>query len=504
MSKIIENFAVLAALVLSSAALAVQDDAGIEEDAYPMDQSVPVADEESLSDDEPDSEANGEAVGKTIDDSTASVSEDRLLEEFARYRTLINEGALDEADIAAKRIVEMAIEVYGAQSRETASALNNLGIVQHSNGQFDAAIQNFSSSVEIIENVEDKLNTALVNPLKGLGSAQLAIGRPDRANDTFTRAAHITHVNEGPHNIEQVEILESIAEAQLRMGQTKDARSVLDRIHILNVRFFEKDPLGLVPSLMNRASWQHRAGYYNDERITYRRAVRIVESGGGKNDPQLIEPLRLLGESFYFVDVSLSTSQQAGLVTTGEMYFKRAARIAEKTEDLDWHILIETKLALADYYTFTESQNRSRRIYREVWEILSTDEERIATRDEMFKDPVATRKEQLPVFVGNSSNAGPSGANLLTGSIVVDYTVSSRGRVRDLRTEATPAEFTDIQRMVHREIRQRIYRPRIVDGVPVQASGQTFKHEFSYAQADLDALRKEQAASAAKKSGSRN
>ena len=72
--------------------------------------------------------------------------------------SLINEGALDEADIAAKRIVEMAIQVYGPQSRETASALNNLGIVQHSNGQYDAAIQNFASSVEILESVEDKLN----------------------------------------------------------------------------------------------------------------------------------------------------------------------------------------------------------------------------------------------------------------------------------------------------------------------------------------------------------
>ena len=75
----------------------------------------------------------------------------------------------------------MAIKVYGPQSRETANALNNLGIVQHSNGQYDAAIQNFTSSVEIIELVSDRLNDALVNPLKGLGAAQLGNGRPDQA-----------------------------------------------------------------------------------------------------------------------------------------------------------------------------------------------------------------------------------------------------------------------------------------------------------------------------------
>lgn len=129
-----------------------------------------------------------------VDDQTApsiAATEEQLMQEFARYRQLITEGALDEADVAAKRIVEMAIKVYGPLSRETASALNNLGIVQHSNGQFDAAIQNFQSSVEIIEVVEDRLNTALVNPLKGLGAAQIANGNPGGANQTYQRAAHI-------------------------------------------------------------------------------------------------------------------------------------------------------------------------------------------------------------------------------------------------------------------------------------------------------------------------
>jgi len=472
------TYAALASLLLTPLVAASADpETGSDEVLIdPMEQTVPVADEDALS--EPTPEAMPDEV-----------SEEQLLTEFARYRKLIQEGTLDEADIAAKRIVEMAIKVYGPRSRETANALNNLGIVQHSNGQYDAAIQNFSASVEIIELVEDRLNSALVNPLKGLGAAQLANGRPDQALKTFNRATHITEVNEGPHNLDQIEILESIAETLLRMGNTKKARNILDRIHIINVKHFEKNPMGLLPSLMSRAEWQHRAGYYAEERITYRRAIRIIETNSGKNSPLLIEPVRRLGRTYYFVDIAQATPQQQGQISSGEVYFKRAARIAKKSEDIPWFDKAEAQLDLGDYYVYIESQNRARRIYKEVWDLLSTDEERIAQRTAWFEDPVPIRTNPLPAYTGGIAAAKSKRSEALSGKIVVNYTVSARGRVRNLRTEAFPKEFTDMQSVVHREIRNRTYRPRVVDGVPVKSENLKFEHDFSYSKSELDALR---------------
>ena len=468
------TYTALALLILTPLFAAAQDE-GVDDDDIivdPVEQTVPVADAEVLP--EPQQDA---------------ASEERLLEEFARYRVMLQQGTLDEADIAAKRIVEMAIRVYGPRSRETANALNNLGIVQHSSGQYDAAIQNFTSSIEIVEFVADRLNDALVNPLKGLGAAQLGNGRPDQARKTYIRAAHITQVNEGPHNLGQIEILESIAETHIRMGDPKSARSILDRIHIINVKHFEQDPLGLLPSLMSRADWQHRAGYYAEERTTYRRAVRIIETSAGKNDPLLVEPLRRLGESFYFVDINVATPQQAGLVSNGELYFKRAARIAEKSENMDWRQRAKAQIVLADYYIYIDSQNRARKLYKQVWDLLSTDDEHLAQRTAWFQDPGAIRAERLPAYAGKAAPGNPERGDILSGRIVVDYTVSARGRVRNLRTEAFPPEFTDMQRVVHREIRQRIHRPRVVDGAPVQADEMHFEHNFEYSKADLEAIR---------------
>jgi len=487
------TYAALASLLLPPI-VAVSQDTQTGNDAEPVDpmeQTVPVADDDS-------------AAAATSEPMAEEATEERLLAEFARYRRLIQAGTFDEADIAAKTIVEMAIKVYGPRSRETANALNNLGIVQQRNGQYDAAIQNFSSAVEIIESVEDRLNAALVNPLKGLGAAQLSNGQPGKAVKTFNRAAHISEVNEGPHNLGQIEILESVAETYLRLGDKKSARNILDRIHILNVKHYEKNPLGLLPSLMTRAEWQHRAGYYSEERVTYRRAIRIIEVSSNRNSPALIAPLRKLGRSFYFADMTMATPQQQGQVTTGEMYFKRAARIAKTAEGVPWAERAAAELALADYYVYIDSQSRAKKIYREVWNSLSTDDERMAQRAAWLDNPVAIRTNPLPGYAGNIAANGAQRDDLMSGRIIVDFTVSGRGRVRNIRTEAIPEEFTDMQRIVHREIRARAYRPRIVDGVAAETKNMRFEHEFSFLESDLEALRagKKTADDEKKKSGS--
>ena len=276
-------------MVLASTALA-QDQTDPFAELGLMEDSSPVADDEAS--------PTGEEMAP--EQPERPLTEDDVLREHARFVRLLEEQNYDAADIAAKRVIEMSIKIYGPQSHETAKALNNLGVVQNNSQQYEAAVQNFVSAIEILEILEDRLNSQLINPLKGLGAAQLGAGRPDLASQAYSRATHITHVNEGPHNLEQVEILESLAEAYVRMGEVDEARDIADRIHILQVRHFSDDPLGLLPSLMRRASWQHSAGYYNDERATYRRAIRIIEDSVGRDDPRLVDPLVKLGKSFYY------------------------------------------------------------------------------------------------------------------------------------------------------------------------------------------------------------
>ena len=100
---------------------------------------------------------------------------------------------------------------------------------------------------------------------------------------------------------------------------------------------------------------------------------------------------------------------------------------------------------------------------------------------------VAIIEDTLPTHVSGAAD-DKSNDELLQGTIRVDYTVSERGRVRNLRTEAIPPEFTDMQRMVHREVRTRVFRPLVVDGELQETQNQVFEHKFFYRKSDLDTL----------------
>ena len=420
-------------------------------------------------------------------------TEEDVLNQYAKFVGLLEEQNYDAADIAAKRVIEMSIRIYGPQSHETAMALNNLGVVQNNSQQYEAAVQNFTSAIEILEVLEDRLNSELVNPLKGLGSAQLGAGRPDLARNAYSRATHITHVNEGPHNIDQVEILEALAEAYVRMGDVEAARDTLDRIHILNVRHFSENAMGLLPSLMRRASWQHRAGYYNDERATYRRAIRIIEDSAGNDDPMLVDPLVRLGRSFYFYEPLPQTTPRYVGTSSGEPYLKRANRIAERAPGFPWLERATTKLALADYYMFVESFSRAGRLYEEVWNELSDNEERLEIRSELLGQPRPLWSEVLPPYTNDAAGAAQRNEATDTGLVTVIYDVTDHGRPRIMEAKTEPQEFTDIQKMVEREVRRRVFRPVILNGEPTDSKPQIFAHEFTYTRAELEAMREPRA-----------
>ena len=452
------------------------DDGAITE----FNQTVPVADEEP------------ELQNPPQDDAIDVNDRDVLIAEFERFKALQDAGNYDEALNAAKRVVELSITQTGPDSNDTARALSNLGLVQHRVGEYEAAEQNFTAAIEIIKDNEDKLSSMLINPLKGLGAAQLANGRPDLAAETYTQAVHISHVNSGPHNLDQVEVLEALAETNLRIGEISAAKNNQDMIYALTLRHYSGNSMDLIEPLMRRASWQRRTGFILDERATYRRIIRIIESTYGKDDLQLIEPLMRLGESYFYVDTSETNAYQSTSVTSGELHFKRAERIAEENPEATWKILMDAKLALGDHYNFRGDQGRARKVYAEVWDLLSTDEERLAMRQQVLEQLVALNESAVTRYFGTATrkDRASSSSAIREGRIVVTFDVSSRGRVDNLRIiEDEPGAFDDLRRTVVRELRTRIYRPRHVDGQPVDAPEQVFRHTYYYLQEELDKVR---------------
>ena len=155
---------------------------------------------------------------------------------FDLYKDARSAGILEEADVLAKQIVELSIQSFGFYSKNTAHALTNLGTLQTTNNENNAAIQNFAAAIEIIEQLEDRLSMDLINPLKAMGAAQLQAGYADRARIIWNRAVHISHVNLGPHNYEQIETLVSIARLSSGNEISREAKKLRKRIYYLQVR----------------------------------------------------------------------------------------------------------------------------------------------------------------------------------------------------------------------------------------------------------------------------
>jgi tetratricopeptide (TPR) repeat protein len=454
----------------------------------PDEQTVPVAADPLLADEQtPEQVESTEVPG--LQPPVDASDEDQLIFQYNRYLQLMQNRVYDEADSVAKRVVELSLRVWGPQSTEFSKALINLAIVQHYTEQFDAAQQNFLSAIEIIENNEDRLNEQLLNPLKGLGASQLEGGRPDLAGETFRRAVHVSHVNEGPHNLQQVDILESLAETNLRLGLVEDARQIQDMIYTLNARAYSPESIDFVPSLLRRADWQHRAGLINDERATLRRAIRIIEEQVGEDDLQLVDPLLRLGKTYFYIDTTVVQTGMPNSLTSGEIFFKRAMRIAAENPATEWQIIARASLALGDYYMFDGNSQRARTVYKEAWNFLSDGAEQLEYRRQNLEVAVLLRERPLPQFVTPPENVSPAGQKpqLLNGSITLVFAISTEGRAANLKIiEMQPAEFSAMQRTVQREMRNRLYRPRFVDAEPVATEDQMLVHQFFYTQADLD------------------
>lgn len=447
-----------------------------------LDQVVPVAEDP----------ADDDTYGPPESLDEAPTDRDRMLAEFERYKELTDAGIYAEAANAAKRVVELSIRENGPRSNDTARALSNLALAQHQIGNFDAAQQNFESAIDIIIENEDRLNKMLINPLKGLGASQMRAGRPDLAAETYRRAVHISHVNEGPHNIEQIDILQALAETHLQLGDVDAARDSQDMIYALNVRHYQGRAAEMIPSLMRRAEWQHRTGYIIDERATYRRVIRIIEETQGKDHFSLIRPLQKLGESYFYVDMSDTTTFEPAMVASGEIYFKRALKIAEEHPDADWRDVAEAMIALGDYYNFRSDLGRSRKTYRDAWEYLSSGSERLELRSNKLEQVVTLHEQPVPRYAGDATaqDRANDDPNLREGRIVVSFDINTRGRVSDLRVvEAQPAEFEDMRDFVIREMRKRVYRPRLADGQAIDTPNQVMAHTFYYLQDDLDERR---------------
>jgi hypothetical protein len=286
----------------------------------------------------------------------------------------------------------------------------------------------------------------------------------------------------------QLDVLESLAETYLSVGELDEVKDIQEHIFSLQARDVELDSLEALPALERQARWQHRLQFYEQERYTWRKIIEIIENRRSDEDLSLIPPLTELGKSYLFVGTPNMAFHQPTSISSGEIYLKRALRIAEANPEATWKDREGAMLALGDFYILSGKPSRARKIYGETWDLLSGDEEKLKNRHDHLETLVVLQDVSPPKYVGIDGEVRTQlpGDNYETGKIVFDYSVSPRGLTTDIdKVEAEPEGFEDMERAVLNNLRAMVHRPRLVEGNAVQTDDLIFTHRFFYRESDL-------------------
>jgi hypothetical protein len=402
---------------------------------------------------------------------------------FGSYAEALANGSAFEAEVIAKQMVESA-SAGDSGGIERARALQNLAVAQQLLGENASARQNYMAAIAEVSNARDNLSPELIMPLRGLASAFVESRQPTQAFAALDRALHVSNVNYGPHSLDQLPILDARMRLYLDLEDTGSALDMLDRIYMLYTRKYDRYSTEMLPALYLKADITSRLDLIGEERETWRHILAIKENSLDELDPGLIDPnVRL---AWIYVRSMRKDSFRSIASSDAERHLKAALRIAEKSPQSSWEMRRDCLLSLADFYTLFDLKARARRYYARAWKLLSSDEAYLAAREESFASPVPLarpRPDRYAHIEIRPDSEQVDDDDYLEGEVTVLFDVDERGRTQDLRVVAArPEKFTRMEIRATNAVENFVYRPRFVDGEPVDTRGLSYRFRYLYLQ----------------------
>jgi tetratricopeptide (TPR) repeat protein len=278
-----------------------------------------------------------------------------------------------------------------------------------------------------------------------------------------------------------------MVDVNLAADERQAALELIDRMGILYERTYSPYALELLPALHRRAELLNTLGLHTEERFQYRRIERIMARHYGADDPALIGPYLAIGRT-YLHEAGEVVFRSEPTTQNGETYFLRALAVAEANPEAGPEMLADCLLALGDYYTVMNIIDKARLQYARAWEVLS-DKAVLSVRGQDLERPVPLRRLALspyPDYNYGWSRTDVDRGELLEGFIRARFTITDRGRVGDVEViEAEPPGFPQMETRVRYGVKDFIYRPAYLDGVPVESNGILYRHDFYYRAEDV-------------------
>ncbi|MEM8943280.1 MAG: hypothetical protein AAGC91_14095 [Pseudomonadota bacterium] len=357
----------------------------------------------------------------------------------------------------------------------------------------------YETRISEIERTEGAFGAGLAEQLLGMGLAQQRNGDHFAAIQTFKRGVHLARINEGLYSERQMALLQGEIASHIAMGDFTAADE--RQRYLFRVQAETLSDVSRGQALMQHAVWQRQAyeqglGEQPFSRLLrmsslYRLALSEIASSEGDTSPSLLPPLYGMLRSQYLVsgfvgETSTGRFRTRGMVQEEESQqtayrsqsFKRGSSVIRAIYDIEmaqpdatWEVAARASLMLADWQLWHGKRNDAFETYAGLFGELEVTDAAKVWRNQAFAEP-----RPLPDIDG--VRGLPERAEGEAGNLLVEFGVTERGRVVDLKRLDTYASNDEKADDIIRRIKQSLFRPRFSDGMPVRTAGLRWAYDI--------------------------
>ncbi|XOV81560.1 MAG: energy transducer TonB [bacterium] len=368
---------------------------------------------------------------------------------------------------------------------------------QIASGEADDAADALENTVNQIEAIHHRYHEDLLVPLTLLGDARMAQEDFDGALDLYARARHVARVNHGLFDPRQLAVVYREADVLIAAGDLKSAAQREEYAYEVMRKAHPAYHPDTLPGLMRLGDFYLNTYNYLSARAMYTAAMNVHTSNQTDFSLDAIPALRGIAISHRlerFPPVYIANPDQhqfdgptPGLRSPefdrqqlvfnnfpeGEKALQQIIEIRQRQAPEDRTETLKAIVDLADWHLLFGRSNMANTLYSDVYrQMLESGEDAAA----FFAKPTL-------VYLPMPENPRPPPADMRAepaeGLVTLSFDVAPTGRIRKLETiDSQPEKLMDFR--VRRSMRLAIFRPQLIDGLPVVAEAQTYTHEFRY------------------------
>jgi tetratricopeptide (TPR) repeat protein len=438
--------------------------------------------------------------------TTAPPATDERALAHAEFKRLFEAGEYSAAVEQGRRVVELT-ERAGARSEDLQVALMNLALAQLRAADYVAAEASFQRVIGLVEASGRLTSPRLARAYAGLGLTYHAARRYDLAAASLDRAISLNRRAEGLFNEEQLPLLDKQAEALTEIGRVEDA--LLAHRYALRVvgRHQGERSLSFARQLESLGRWYTRVRAFEAGRSTLRQSAELVLSLAGPESTKLVGPLTGFAEnarrwltdpiirelssadaqrSSMFHDPVMPTPPSLSpstIAMEGLKALERAATIVDANPDTAPALVADVHSQLGDWHTARQLPERAKPSYQRAWQAAGAAPDGAKLQQALFGAPLLIYYT-LPENWDRYARRPPE--EVERRDVELELTVSADGGIRDPRVVSGGCDER-LASQALRAVETARYRPRLVDGQPVETPGVRFVQPFYVLREDTPA-----------------